>query len=262
MDHSVSSQYPSTLIQRLRASAIHLIASLVVAGIASWLVFYCWFPYPYRIISGGQDLFFLLVSVDVVLGPCLTFVVFNIKKPRLELIKDVALISLIQLSALIYGLFSVYQSRPVYLIHEVDRFVAVTAADIEPEDLAKAPPTFRKLPFMGVQLLGLSDTAAGEDRLESLQLAMAGKDKSLRPQFWQELNDSNIQAIRNRARPLATLSKRSGADGAVVNAWLAKEKRSADSLVYLPLTARKSVWTVVMNADNLEIIGYLPLDSF
>jgi hypothetical protein len=258
----VSSYCPSTMLQRLRASAIHLIASLVIAGIASWLVFFCWFPYPYRIISGGQDLFLLLVGVDVVLGPCLTFVVFNIKKPRFELVKDIALISLVQLSALIYGVLSVYQSRPVYLVHEVDRFVAVTAADIEPNDLAKAQPAFQKLPFMGVQLLGLSEATPGEDRLESLQLAMAGKDKSLRPQFWQALSDSNIQAIRNRARPLADLSRRSSADEAVINAWLAKEKRSVDSLVYLPLAARKSVWTVVMSADNLEIIGYLPLDSF
>lgn len=204
----------------------------------------------------------LLVGVDVVLGPCLTFVVFNIKKPRSELIKDIGLISLIQFSALIYGVLSVYQSRPVYLVHEVDRFVVVTATDIEPSDLTKAPPAFQNLPFMGVQLLGLSEATQGEDRLESLQLAMAGKDKSLRPQFWQTLSDSNLQAIRKRARPLVDLSKRSSADEAVINAWLDKEKRLVNSLVYLPLTARKSVWTVVMRADNLEIIGYLPLDSF
>lgn len=262
MDQGVSSRYSSALLQRLRASAIHLVASLMAAGIASWLVFFCWFPYPYRIISGGQDLFLLLIGVDVVLGPCLTFVVFNTKKPRFELVRDIALISLVQLSALVYGVLSVYQSRPIYLVHEVDRFVAVTAADIEPNDLTKAQPAFQKLPFMGVQLLGLSEATLDEDRLESLQLAMAGKDKSLRPQFWQALSDSNLQTIRKRARPLKDLSRRSSADEAVINAWLDKEKRSMHSLVYLPLTARKSVWTVVMGADNLEIVGYLPLDSF
>ena len=46
------------------------------------LVFAVWYPYPYREISGGRDLFLLVVAVDVVLGPLITFAVFNRAKPR------------------------------------------------------------------------------------------------------------------------------------------------------------------------------------
>ena len=42
---------------RLRASGIHLALSLVVAGLAALFVFGIWYPYPYREISGGRELF-------------------------------------------------------------------------------------------------------------------------------------------------------------------------------------------------------------
>ena len=59
------------------AVAIHLGATLLIAGFAATLVFGVWYPYPYRSISGGLELFALVVGVDLVIGPMLTAVVFN-----------------------------------------------------------------------------------------------------------------------------------------------------------------------------------------
>ena len=107
---------------RFRAAGVHLGLSALVALLAGAVVFGLWYPYPYRVISGGQSLFWLVVTVDLVLGPLLTWIVFDRRKPRAELVRDVSVIALLQLSALVYGLVSVYQARPVYLVHEVDRF--------------------------------------------------------------------------------------------------------------------------------------------
>ena len=61
---------------RLRASSIHLGISLLIAALAALLVFGLWYPYPYREISGGRDLFFLVVAVDVAMGPLITLAIF------------------------------------------------------------------------------------------------------------------------------------------------------------------------------------------
>ena len=61
----------------LKAALVHLSGSLLVAVMAASLVFGLWYPYPYRELSGGRDLFFLVVAVDVVCGPLLTLVLFN-----------------------------------------------------------------------------------------------------------------------------------------------------------------------------------------
>jgi hypothetical protein len=66
---------------RLRASAIHFCISVAIALLAALLVFFVWYPNPYREISGGRELFLILVSVDVVLGPLITLAIFDRAKP-------------------------------------------------------------------------------------------------------------------------------------------------------------------------------------
>ncbi len=66
---------PSFWKDRLRASAIHFSLSLVVAALSAVLVFGLWYPYPYREISGGRELFLLVVTVDVILGPLITLAI-------------------------------------------------------------------------------------------------------------------------------------------------------------------------------------------
>ena len=121
---------------RFQAAGIHLCISLVIAALAATLVFALWYPYPYRDLSGGRELFTMLVSIDVILGPLLTLAVFNLKKPRAQLVRDLAIIGLVQLLALGYGLWTVYQARPVHMVFEMDRFRVTHAADIDPELLA------------------------------------------------------------------------------------------------------------------------------
>lgn len=77
---------------RLRASSIHLAISLSVTIMAALLVLALWYPYPYREISDGRILFQLVVMVDVIMGPLITFVIFNSAKPRKELVGDLAIV--------------------------------------------------------------------------------------------------------------------------------------------------------------------------
>lgn len=107
---------------KFRAAGIHLSVSLAVAALAAWLVFGLWYPYPYREISGGRELFMLVTAVDVVLGPLMTLVVYNRTKSRREKLLDFSVIGALQIAALCYGLWTVAQSRPVHMVFGYDRF--------------------------------------------------------------------------------------------------------------------------------------------
>jgi hypothetical protein len=52
----------SLLRSRLKALGLHACVSLVIAGLAAALVFLLWYPYPYREISGGRELFLLVMG--------------------------------------------------------------------------------------------------------------------------------------------------------------------------------------------------------
>ena len=85
-----------------KAAFVHFGLSLLVGAIVAFLVFTLWFPYPYRELAGGRELFILVMAVDIICGPLLTFVLFSPTKPRKELITDISLIAFIQILALFY----------------------------------------------------------------------------------------------------------------------------------------------------------------
>ena len=112
---------------RVRAALIHLGASITVAAVVATMVFAFWYPGAYRSFSGGTELFLLVVGVDLGLGPLITLVIFDRRKPIKELKRDVAVVVVLQLAALVYGLNMVSISRPVVLALEEDRFRVVPA---------------------------------------------------------------------------------------------------------------------------------------
>ena len=159
---------------RLRASSIHLGISLLIAALAALLVFGLWYPYPYREISGGRDLFFLVVAVDVAMGPLITLAIFNRSKPRRELVMDFTLVGMLQLAALGYGLWTVFVARPVHLVFEYSRLSVVHAVDIEPELLVKAPPALQALPLTGPTLIALRPFKDTDEQFQFTMAALGG----------------------------------------------------------------------------------------
>lgn len=248
--------------ERSRAATLHLLASLVVAALAAVLVFWVWFPYPYSEVAGGSGLFRLMVSVDVVLGPLLTFAVFNRAKPWSVLRLDLSVIVVLQAAALLYGVYTVYEARPVYLVHEVDRFRVVTAVDIDPADLTGALPEFRDLPHYGIRVIGVRPPRDAAEKVRSLESALAGKDISFMPQRWQELDDANRAEIRKRAREVAFLRSRAKDGGKALDRLLADRGIPPEQVIALPIVGRRDDWSVLMDRRTLQIIGYLPIDAF
>lgn len=246
---------------RLKASAIHLGLSLAIALLAATLVFGIWYPYPYREISGGRELFLLLVSVDVILGPLITLAVFNRSKPWRELRRDLALVVLIQLSALAYGLWTVSVARPVHLVFEIDRFRVVHAIDIAPELLDKTPPGVVALPFTGPTLLAVRPFRDPQESSDATLAALQGVQLGFRPDLWQAYADAIPQVLK-AAHPVQALKTRFADRAAEIDRLLLAAGAKPDSVVYLPMAGRSFFWTVFLDPVDAHIVATMPLDPF
>lgn len=250
------------LKERSIAAALHLLVSLTIASLAAVLVFFVWYPYPYREVAGGRELFSLIMAVDLVVGPLLTFVVFNRSKPRQELWRDLSIIGVLQLVALCYGLWTVFMVRPVYLVHEVDRFRVVTAADIDPADLPQALPQFQKIPLFGISIIGVRKARDSDEMMRAIDSAMTGKDIGMMPSRWQDLDNGNKEQIRQRARSVEFLRSRSKDGGAAIDLAVREARLKNTDVIALPLASRRMDWSVLMSREDLRIIGYVPVDAF
>lgn len=246
-----------------KASAIHTIASCLIASLAAVIVFIVWFPFPYRMVAGGEKLFWTVVAAHVVCGPLLTLIVFDPKKSRKELGLDIGVIVFIQSSCLCYGLYVLSAARPVVLAFETDRFVVVSAAQIDPAELSEAIPEVRQLPWSGGPRVVATRTArSGEEALKSLELSLQGKEPSARPAWWIPYPHAE-QAVQSRMKPLTELRARApGAQQLIDSAALATGRRIED-LFYLPLTSRRVLdeWVVLLD-KQAGIVGYAPVGGF
>lgn len=247
---------------RLRAAAIHLALSVLVAGLAGLLVFALWYPFPYREISGGRELFLLVVSVDVVIGPLITFAVFNRRKPDAELKRDLAVVGLLQLAALCYGLWTVHLARPVHMVFEYDRFRVVHQIDIPAELVAKAPAGIDVAPWGGPTLIALRQFATPQEHAEMTMQALDGVQLSARPELWRPYETERKEVLR-AAKPIGALVKKLPGRAAEIEAAVRKTGKPESQVVYLPLVARKdTAWTVLLDASTAAILDYLPLDPY
>jgi hypothetical protein len=246
---------------RLRASAIHFCISVAVALLAALLVFLVWYPYPYREISGGRELFLILVAVDVVVGPLITLAVFNRAKPWRVLRRDLAFIGLIQLAALGYGLWTVFVARPVLLVFEIDRFRVVHAIEVPEELLNRAPAEWQALPLFGPTVLAVRPFRSAEEEFQTTMGALQGLQLSARPDLWQAYPDARLRVLE-AARPAGRLRQRFPEYAEEIDRAIARTGHPPDSLRYLPLVGRKVFWTVLLHSSTAEVVGFLPLDSF
>ncbi len=246
---------------RLRACGIHLSLSLVVAVLAGVLVFALWYPYPYREISGGRELFLLVVGVDVILGPLITLLIFNRAKPWSELRRDLAMVGLLQVAGLAYGLWSLSLARPVHLVWEIDRFRVVHVVDIPEELLARVPPAIAQLPWTGPRLIAVRPFRDAQEAQEASVAALQGLQIGARPDLWAPYDDARAR-VRAASRPVAQLKTRFPTLAAEVDAVLKAAGRSADATAYVPLVGRKSFWTAFIDSNSADVVGFMPLDPY
>ena len=123
------------LHSKLKATGIHLCISLVLfLMIASWLYSQL-YPSFYFSMSGGSQGLWLMLGVDMIVGPVLTFLILNPNKKMREILSDLAIIGVIQLVALFYGIQTVYQERPKLIL----MFEQGTATVLNAREVAEDP---------------------------------------------------------------------------------------------------------------------------
>ena len=151
---------------RQSAAFSHFILSIIIFTIVLATMIHFWYPAPHFSLSGGWDGLKILAGVDLVLGPLLTLVVFNIKKPKKELVMDLSLIVLMQFAALGWGLNAIYQQRPVAIVFYGTEFFSYPASEYTKQNVS--PETLRQFGSQLPVLIYAKKPPMGSGELEEM----------------------------------------------------------------------------------------------
>ncbi len=242
-------------LPKLRAALIHLLMSVLVVGVLLLIASQSIYPSPLHDAIGAKEIVVLMVTVDIVLGPLLTFVVYNERKKSLRF--DLCVIATAQLCALMYAGYVLYSARPVFIAALGHRFDLVQANELqwlgENEALEEVNiPRFRPV------IVGTRAPASGDAQMKSIERAIAGLgDRGHFPETHITIDAMKTEILQN-AEPLSKLKALNSGQSAEIDAWLSQRGRKDADVVFQGLKARARDMSVIIDITNGKVIGIAP----
>ena len=238
--------------KRLKFFLSHLSLSFLIALLVIGLVFFIWYPSPLATAVGVTHIFLMLLVIDVILGPFLGLLVYKEGKKTLKF--DLSVIILIQITALCYGLFSIEQGRPAWLVFHADRFELVRKNDIILENIDQAQPQFQQISWTGPQFAAVKLALSPQQRQNDMFTeVLGGISLAQRPERYVELTQAKT-SIKQRAQPLVLLNDFN--DPKVVKMMLTQYPQAT---AFLPLKANAVDMVVLVNKESASIIKIVDL---
>jgi len=248
-------------LNRFHAFGVHFMGSALIALCTAALVFLVWYPNPLAGAAGVTYIFLLLLVVDVTIGPVITLIVFNpAKKARKELRRDLSIVVLLQVAALLYGMHAVFVARPVYAVFNVDRFDLVFAHDLSDEKLKKVTlPQYKSPPLFGPEIAAARSPTGVEARNEVLFSALAGGDDLPQfPQHYIAYADARGQIVE-RIQSIDALRGFNPSGTKQIDELIRRHGSPASGIGFLPLKGKVKDLAVILGRERAEVLEIVDL---
>lgn len=244
---------------RWKASFIHLIMSILVIGAVAAYIIYFWYPLPLMHMSQADKLLLMVGGIDLIVGPLLTLLVYKQGKKTLRM--DLTVIAVVQAAFLSLGLYTMYQSRPVFLVATSTGLDMVFANEIDSTRLSKAKiERFKTLSFTKPLLVGAKMPTDIEEKNNIVTSALSGAgDIQTMPEYYVEYQEL-IPDILASSAPLQ-LSKTVSEESLAVMQEAAKNYGYQPSeLRYVHLGSVRGYAIMLLDAKTGQIVGPVNLD--
>lgn len=240
----------SVLRQKLVAFSIHLGLSLAVVGSFLLFLFLVVYTPPILRLEGGSAIALMVLAVDVSLGPLLTLILY--RKGKWGLKFDMGMILTLQLAAFLYGAWTLYSQRPLYLAFTVEHFRIVPAADI---DIGRL--TVKELApglLSGPRLVYVVRPEGDERQRIMFDALAGGKDIQYYPEYYRPLED-HLDEVRKRSVRLERLAKERKPAAIAVEERLTALGLAKEQVLILPIVGHHKDGALLLDPATGAILG-------
>lgn len=243
------------MITRFKMAGLHLLGSGVIVGLFMCMVYFIWYPYPYYIFHSVTNATKLVVSVDLILGPLLTFVVFNTVKPIKELKRDLSIIILVQVLALSWGIYITHSVRPIFAVYFNGEIHSITKVSIDESgyDLSVKEPGIFQFP----ELVYIERFSADEYKTMVLK-HMSGEVLGivLQTHLYKNISDAAKKDMALRGLSESQLTANEDNKQKLTD-FLASNKIKFDDVLFFPISAGPYNSVVVIDKKTMKVFDML-----
>jgi hypothetical protein len=226
---------------RLKAFGWHLLASIGALTLILGSLYLGWYRWPGWYLADVSMVVLVMAGVDLVVGPTLTLVIANDRKPRRELARDIAIIATMQLAALIYGSVSIWSGRPLYYAFSENVLQLVQAYDLNSADStlargqhAELAPHWYSLP----RWIWAPLPTDAEERGRIVASAISGGDDVISMPRYFKPWEQGVPALRTQLKKVDDVAYFSGGQKKILKGRMRAAGLDADQLNSIPLTGR------------------------
>lgn len=236
---------------KIKAFAIHLSLSALAGLLCAIIIYKVWFIAPLDIATKITPIFLMMIGIDIIVGPLLTFLVY--KKGKKTLKFDLSIIVIIQFIALIYGVFNIYQSRPLWIAFDQDAFYLIRANEVDIESEKKAAIDYKHHIISSPQFVVVErpmiETQKGKELrfYDFIGVNLAVKQ----PELYHSI-DKARRTLSTHALALQNLEKYNADTSSILVKY-----PQADA--FLPLKTNAVDMTVLINKEKGEVVKIVDL---
>jgi len=238
---------------KLTAFSIHLLFSATIIGIFMLIVTKLWFPDILFALENVWQGLQILIPVDAILGPILTLILFVPGKKGL--VGDLILIALIQVLALVYGGYTIYNQRPEIIVFVGDRFEIIPSSKFDRENFqahyfTDVEPAF---PLILYSLPAQSEEEQSEFVLNNIQYQKMSER-------YRPLTDHQ-EVVRSKALQISKFIPEDEQSKANLEQF--KAKHDIAKMLFFVLEGTTSEAKIIaLDSSDLTIVGYLDLNPW
>jgi hypothetical protein len=246
-------------MSKLRAALTHLGAGIPVLALIAALVLFAWYPGPLLEFQESGRAALLLIAVAFIIGPVLTLIVYS--KGKRGLLLDLCVIALVQLMAMGWGTFSLYQNRPYFMVYTVDRFEVFSLRDIDPPGIIDSK--FLDKPITRPILLyaNMPDDPQSFQKLLQEVMFEGKPDLQFRPEYWS-LYATKQKLVLAKSQALSGLRDARPDSVKAIDRLVKNHGGDIGKLVFVPGMMKNGHFAAILDSGSGEVVDTLKIDPW
>lgn len=237
--------------KRLKFFLNHLFISALIVSPVIGVVYFVWYPYPLNQILEVTHIFLMMSIINIIVGPILSLLIYKTNKKKLFF--DLVIIIIIQLTALSYGVYSISQARPAWIVFSVDRFELVRANEISILPNTKVKPIYQYPSWFGPTYVAVQLSNNKEQKEVDMFNAVFGLTLAKQPNRYLDISNVKLD-IKNKALSLDLLREFNSMSSIDITLNSYPEANS-----WIPLHSSTKDCVVLINRNSSKIISIVNL---
>lgn len=245
---------PSLIKSKFKAAGIHLGISSVIFLVLAYYIIFEWYPFPYFTADGGWQGIRIVALIDLVLGPFLTLIIYNQNKSKRQIRFDLSVIAVVQISVLLWGIYTVHNERPAAVVHWDGDFYTLPAKNFKAQDISlKELRQFsgEKPPLIHAHRSTDIDTLHEVLRLSTEEMLAPFEQFHLYRPF--KANKDEVFISQVDINEIISFNEKMKKE---LSSFLAKSNGEKEDYIYMPLNARYHNVILIFSKDG-EVLGSL-----